>query len=76
MSTLTRPDQPTTTAETAHEHGWAVESAHRTSEGRLLYVRCVHCGARRVDLDASVPGTPPSAVSRPVGVSPPVGVDG
>ncbi|RKT35791.1 hypothetical protein DEU34_0296 [Microbacterium sp. AG1240] len=48
----------------AHEHGWATESAHRTSEGRLLYVRCLGCGARRVDLQPG-PRVPPVAVSVP-----------
>ncbi len=48
-----------------HEHGWTVVSAHPTSTGSVLYVRC-GCGARRVDLgDAG--GMPPRAVSRVVG---------
>ncbi len=47
-----------------HEHGWRVQSAHHTSEGRLSYVRC-DCGARRVDLQAADP-TPPVAVSRTI----------
>jgi len=33
-----------------HEHAWVSESAHRTSVGETVYVRCVDCGARRVDL--------------------------
>lgn len=34
-----------------HEHAWVLESAHNTSEGRVLYVRCAReCGARRIDL--------------------------
>jgi hypothetical protein len=47
-----------------HEHGWAVESAHSTSDGRVLYVRCLECGARRVDLERR-PETPPSALTHP-----------
>jgi len=47
-----------------HEHAWETESAHRTSEGRLLYVRCVGCGVRRVDLQPD-PRVPPAAVSAP-----------
>ncbi len=45
-----------------HEHGWQTESAHATSQGRLVYVRCAVCGARRVDLQTSE-ATPPTAVS-------------
>jgi hypothetical protein len=44
---------------TTHEHGWIVESAHRTLDGRVLYVRCDVCGTRRVDLEphtVAVPG--------------------
>lgn len=48
-----------------HEHGWATESAHRTSEGEVVYVRCVGCGARRVDLRSPY-GVPPTAQSRAV----------
>ncbi|SED72998.1 hypothetical protein [Ruania alba] len=48
----------------AHEHGWVVESAHHTSQGRLLYVRCTGCGVRRVDLQDQG-DRPPSAISRP-----------
>ncbi|MBV1777585.1 hypothetical protein KRR55_00510 [Paeniglutamicibacter sp. ABSL32-1] len=51
----------------AHEHAWLVDSAHDTSDGRVLYVRCgAGCGARRIDLQG--PSTlPPSAVSREFG---------
>ncbi|WP_243224594.1 hypothetical protein [Microbacterium sp. CIAB417] len=46
----------------AHEHGWITESRHATSEGRIVYVRCTGCGARRVDLESA--GTvPPQALS-------------
>ncbi len=51
----------------AHEHAWLVESAHNTSEGMVLYVRCgAGCGARRIDRQGLVE-TPPSAVSQVVG---------
>ncbi|MFD5226606.1 hypothetical protein ACFWHT_13385 [Microbacterium sp. NPDC058342] len=46
-----------------HEHAWSVESAHRTSQGEIVYVRCDGCGVRRVDL-RTVAGTPPTAQSR------------
>lgn len=45
-----------------HEHAWQVESGHQTSAGRVLYVRCAGCGARRVDLQAH-PLLPPDALS-------------
>ncbi|MFF5792509.1 hypothetical protein ACFY5D_10695 [Paeniglutamicibacter sp. NPDC012692] len=46
-----------------HEHAWVVESAHNTSEGRVLYVRCAeNCGARRIDIQGSVE-VPPADVS-------------
>jgi hypothetical protein len=48
-----------------HEHGWTVESAHSTSEGRVLYVRCAECGTRRVDLQQR-PETPPESLTRTV----------
>ncbi len=50
----------------AHEHGWLVESAHRTSEGIVQYVRCAECGVRRVDV-AAVPVVVPAAASREFG---------
>jgi hypothetical protein len=50
----------------AHEHGWLVESAHRTSEGIVQYVRCAECGVRRVDV-AAVPVVVPAAASRELG---------
>ena len=62
----------TITAETAaspvnnatHEHRWSLESAHTTSEGRVLYMVCpAPCGARRVDLRV-LPGAPAAALSR------------
>jgi len=51
---------------TGHEHGWLVESAHRTSDGIVQYVRCVVCGARRVDV-AAIPIPVPAAASGVVG---------
>lgn len=66
----------------ACEHGWLTESRHRISTGTIVYVRCVRCGARRVDHlgegarvpDALsrtlIPGAPagdPDALSRAVG---------
>ncbi len=54
----------TTAATDAHEHGWVTESSHTTSDGRIVYVRCVACGARRVD--AAHPGLPPTAIARVV----------
>ncbi len=53
-----------------HEHAWVVESAHNTSEGRVLYVRCAgNCGARRIDLQGPIE-VPPSEVSVVLGRSP------
>ncbi|KJL28673.1 hypothetical protein [Microbacterium oxydans] len=49
-----------------HEHAWLIESRHRTSEGTLLYVRCVDCGNRRLDSQTH-PHRPPSALSREIG---------
>ncbi|MEU6135250.1 hypothetical protein [Nocardioides sp. NPDC047086] len=49
--------------DTLHEHGWLTESSHQTSEGLILYVRCAHCGVRRVDL-LPHPFLPPRALSR------------
>ncbi|HWU29722.1 MAG TPA: hypothetical protein VN041_11625 [Microbacterium sp.] len=46
-----------------HEHAWMTESAHRTSEGEIVYVRCTGCGARRVDLRGA-DGMPPAPWSR------------
>lgn len=53
---------PTRRTDAAHEHGWLTESGHQTSEGRIVYVRCARCGARRVDL-RSEPLLPPAALS-------------
>lgn len=48
-----------------HEHAWLVESRHPTSEGVVLYVCCVGCDSRRVDLAAHAQ-VPPAALSRVV----------
>ncbi|MDQ0615700.1 hypothetical protein QF046_003341 [Microbacterium sp. W4I4] len=45
-----------------HEHAWISESSHRTSAGEVVYVRCVGCGARRVDLRGAG-SLPPTAQS-------------
>lgn len=50
----------------SHEHAWATRSAHRTSAGEVVYVRCVECGAHRVDLRVQS-SLPPTAVSTAVG---------
>ncbi len=64
MAILQTLPQPTITqSESTHEHAWTVESRHATSTGRLLYVRCVECRARRVDLQQRF-DAPPAAVSR------------
>ncbi|WP_309129506.1 hypothetical protein [Microbacterium sp.] len=47
-----------------HEHAWIVDSAHRTSEGEIVYVHCTGCPARRVDVRSS-PWSPPREISRP-----------
>ena len=56
----------------AHEHGWGVESRHVTSAGHVLYVRCGHCGARRVDFQerADLPPVALSAELRPASADP------
>jgi hypothetical protein len=46
-----------------HEHGWVTESSHPTSEGTVVYVRCVHCGVRRVDLQHH-PLLPPRSLTQ------------
>ncbi len=48
-----------------HEHAWLTESTHATSEGRVRYVRCTGCRARRVDLDPAA-AAPPVPLSREV----------
>lgn len=48
-----------------HEHAWITESAHQTSEGVIVYVRCADCGTRRVDLQARN-GMPPTQQSQEI----------
>jgi hypothetical protein len=48
-----------------HEHAWATESRHPTSAGWVLYVRCVTCGMRRVDVQDRH-HVPPAPLSRVV----------
>lgn len=57
---------PTAAPAPVHEHAWVTESVHATSEGRIRYVRCVACVARRVDLNPPVIA-PASALSREFG---------
>ncbi|MEV0110880.1 hypothetical protein AB0H42_31765 [Nocardia sp. NPDC050799] len=61
MTDLDKADLPRLSPPT-HEHGWIVESSHRTLDGLILYVRCTDCGTRRIDLADSA--TPPRALSR------------
>lgn len=63
MATEQRIDTPPGAVSRAHEHGWVTESAHRTSEGVVLYVRCAGCGVRRVDLRDQA-SAPPAALSQ------------
>jgi hypothetical protein len=51
-----------------HEHGWDTESRHPTSEGTVVYVRCVHCGVRRVDLQDH-PLLPPRSLTQAISKS-------
>lgn len=60
-----RNPQECPTPTPAHEHAWSVESSHVTSIGQVLYVRCVGCGTRRVDLGGG-PSVPPTALSTEV----------
>ncbi|WP_156761811.1 hypothetical protein [Microbacterium karelineae] len=62
MATEQRSEPTHGTAPWTHEHGWATESAHRTSEGVVVYVRCETCGRRRVDRRDQL-AMPPSALS-------------
>lgn len=48
--------------EAGHEHGWVTESTHPTSEGHVIYVRCVRCDVRRVDLQEH-PLVPPRGLT-------------
>lgn len=57
---------PVVSPAAAHEHAWATDSVHATSEGRVRYVHCTGCVARRVDLDPAAPA-PAFALSRAIG---------
>ncbi|WP_298865632.1 hypothetical protein [uncultured Microbacterium sp.] len=48
-----------------HEHAWITESAHRTSDGVIVYVRCADCGTRRVDF-RPIGGMPPMPQSQEI----------
>lgn len=50
--------EPLTSPIRTHEHGWITESRHRTSEGLVLYVRCVDCDAHRIDMVPSAAANP------------------
>lgn len=56
------------TAAAACEHGWVTASTHATSEGLVVYVRCVRCRSHRVELASAGTPMPPRALSRPVRV--------
>ncbi|MBS0024385.1 hypothetical protein [Microbacterium paraoxydans] len=68
MTTSDTLPVPLAAALDRHEHAWLAESRHTTSEGVVLYVRCIGCGTRRVDV-APHPHLPPRALSRPIGVT-------
>lgn len=53
-------------AASVHEHAWLTESVHGTSEGRVRYVRCAGCSARRVDREHPL-AVVPVAMSRAIG---------
>lgn len=53
---------PRHTPSLTHEHGWIALSRHATSEGVVIYARCVDCGAHRVE---SVATPMPTALTRP-----------
>ncbi|WP_104091641.1 hypothetical protein [Arthrobacter sp. GMC3] len=47
-------DQEFTATTITHEHSWLVESAHTTSEGRVVYLKCsTGCGSRQVAIRAT-----------------------
>lgn len=50
----------------ACEHGWVTESRHATSQGVIVYVRCVRCRTHRVELASPETAMPARALSRPV----------
>ena len=56
------------TPDTAHEHGWILQSRHATAEGMIRYVRCTLCSARRIDLEETPP-RPPAPISAVLGAA-------
>lgn len=46
----------------SHEHAWVTRSRHPTSDGDVLYVRCIRCGTQRIDLQ-SRPHLPATAAT-------------
>ncbi|WP_407319979.1 hypothetical protein UQW22_05895 [Isoptericola halotolerans] len=68
-TTETHGEHLRTVHSSAHEHGWLVESSHPVSSGRILYVRCAECGARRVD-QQDHRRRPPVALSRELRATP------
>ncbi|MEX0152765.1 hypothetical protein [Microbacterium sp. LMI1-1-1.1] len=66
---MTAPEtlsHPVVAPASRHEHAWVTSSSHATSEGRIRYVRCVDCGAHRVDLEPRAVVVP-EALTRPLG---------
>ena len=57
------------TASSPCEHGWVTASRHATSQGVVVYVRCVSCASHRVELASAGSAMPPRAMSRPVQVA-------
>ncbi len=57
---------PLAPSASVHEHAWVTESVHRTSEGRVRYVRCADCAVRRVDVETA-PVLPPAALTHEIG---------
>ncbi|SDH53039.1 hypothetical protein [Agrococcus jejuensis] len=66
MASTALEQHPQTRPIAVHEHGWATESQHATSEGVVRYVRCAGCGSRRVDVEPAG-AAPPMAASAVVG---------
>jgi len=64
--TASRTRPAAAAAASVHEHAWLTESVHATSEGRVRYVRCAGCSARRVDREHPL-AVVPVAMSRAIG---------
>lgn len=68
--TMTEETETSTGQDAAHEHNWTIESAHTSSEGRVLYMLCpAPCGTRQVELRTS-PNNAATAVSKEVAAGP------